>query len=173
MGSCARGSRVDRRLVAVAAHPRSPARTRVSETTGPPDRASPEYTQAAARRAYRRSMVVPAAIGTTPNETSRGTGGGDVVDRAGATRTADAPRDVNSAPVKSTAYVKSLVGKYGCPWRIQGRCSSRKSGIAIVEYLPSDVRIPCAATAPSMRRHRGDGQRRHLGAALEVASAKA
>ena len=141
----ARGSRVDRRTVAVAAHPPL-ARADASLGNDRPARSRvPPKFGLAARRAYRRSGVVPAAIGTTPKDTSRGTGDGDVGEAsapARATRTADAPSgDVNATPAKSTAYVKSLVGKNAAVAGKREVFFEESYDIAIREYLPSDVRI--------------------------------
>jgi hypothetical protein len=85
----ARGSRVDRRATPVAAHPPLARADAGTGTVGRVRRSRiPPKVALAARRAYRRSGVVPAAIGTTPSDTSRGTGDGDVVEASAKERAA-------------------------------------------------------------------------------------
>ena len=140
VAGAARGSRVDRRTVAVAARPPLGRAEAGTGTVGARSRVPPKF-GLAARRAYRRSGVVPAAIGTTPSDTSRGTGDGDVEASAStrATRTADAP--ASDAPAKPTAYVSSLVSKNAAVAGKREVFFEESYDIAIREYLPSDVKI--------------------------------
>ena len=140
----ARGSRVDRRATPVAAHPPLASADAGTGTVGRVRSRIHPKVALAARRAYRRSGVVPAAIGTTPSDTSRGTGDGDVVEASSVTRGA-------RAPVKPTTYVSSLASKSA---QIAGKREvffEESYDIAIREYLPADVNIDVQSNGVSFK----------------------
>ena len=153
----ARGSRVDRRATPVAAHPPLARADAGTGTVGRVRSRIPPKVALAARRAYRRSGVVPAAIGTTPSDTSRGTGDGDVVEASSVTRGARGVADTPGAetdapsPVKPTTYVSSLASKSA---QIAGKREvffEESYDIAIREYLPADVKIDVQSNGVSFK----------------------
>ena len=141
-------SRADRpRLRATAAMARAPPRRAEAGSGTVVGAASrvPVTFGLAARRACRRSGVVPAAVGTTPSDTSRG-GDGDVETSAPAraTRAADAPSadaPSSDAPARDARFVSSVVSKNAAVAGKREVFFEESYDIAIREYLPSDVRI--------------------------------
>ena len=151
----ARGSRVDRRAVPVAAHPPHARADAGTGTVGRVRSRIPPKVALAARRSYRRSGVVPAAIGTTPSDTSRGTGDGDVVEASASARGArvtetPSPNDA-PPPVKPTTYVSSLASKSATVAGKREVFFEESYDIAIREYLPSDVKIDVQSNGVSFK----------------------
>ena len=151
----ARGSRVDRRAVPVAAHPPLARADAGTGTVGRVRSRIPPKVALAARRSYRRSGVVPAAIGTTPSDTSRGTGDGDVVEASASARGArvtetPSPNDA-PPPVKPTTYVSSLASKSATVAGKREVFFEESYDIAIREYLPSDVKIDVQSNGVSFK----------------------